>query len=127
MGQYTDKIQMLRKEAGIPAIIGGSAALHYIGDKVKDAYNVVKNDVVGLHRFLGDRALITLPLLAVAGAYGVHKLTEPTAITNNSDDILYLNTLKTETAAARRKLKALEAEERMQEGSSRKVFDKFLG
>ena len=75
---------------------------------------------------LSDYAFIGLPVLALLGAYGLSKVTSPTTITENADDLLYLNSLKTETAAARRQLKALEDEQQMDRNSSKKVFDKFL-
>jgi hypothetical protein len=128
MNQYTEKLQMLRKEAAGPAAAAFTAAglSSLITSGASKAYDFIKNDVVGMHKWLSDKAYITLPLIGLAGAYVLAKMSEPKHITDNSDDILYLNALKTETAAARRQIKAIEAEARMK-GSSRKVFDKFLG
>ena len=131
---YYNKVCLLRKQAAgkggyfMPAAaaalttgaIAGGAKL------LSTARSVVKDDVAPVASKLSDYAFIGLPVLALLGAYGLSKVTSPTTITENADDLLYLNSLKTETAAARRQLKALEDEQQMDKNSSKKVFDKFL-
>ena len=109
MGKYQQKVQNMHKQAFLDTV-----------DKI------VNNYVVPSYKYLMDRAMITVPLLGVGGAYALSKATKPTHITDNSDKELYLNTLKTEVAAARKQLAVIEAEKEMK-GSARKVFDKFLG
>ena len=118
MISYKDKLCLLRKTAA-----GGYAATRAVAGDVR---NVV-DDAVGLHKWVSDKAMFYVPALMLAGAYGLHKLTKPTALTENSDDLLYLNTLKAEVAMARRELDALEAEKAIKNTDSKRVFDKFLG
>ena len=93
---------------------------------VKGLEHVTKDYLIPSYKYLVDNAKIAVPAVGVAAAYGLAKGTKPTHITNNSDKELYLNTLKTEVAAARRQLEAMEAQNKLK-GSSRRVFDKFLG
>lgn len=113
MGKYTEKLENMRKTADAGNVL--STAERLIRDYAFTAYN-----------WLTNKAYIVGPLLGLGGAYALAKGTKPTHITANADKELYLNTLKTEVAAARRKLSDLEAMNKMK-GSNTRVFDKFLG
>lgn len=114
MGKYTEKLENMRKTAGVTA------------DVLATAKDLLLNHALPAYKYLVDKAYITGPLLGLGGAYALAKGTKPTHITNNADKELYLNTLKTEVAAARRKLSDLENINKMK-GSNARVFDKFLG
>lgn len=114
MGKYTDKLEHMRKTAGV-----GS-------DVLSTAERLVREYALPAYDWITSKAYIAGPLLGLGGAYALAKGTKPTHITNNADKELYLNTLKTEVAAARRKLSDLEDMNKMK-GSNARVFDKFLG
>ena len=109
MGKYQQKVQNMHKQAFLGTVD-----------------SMFKDYVLPAYQWLMEKSMVTAPLLGVGGAYALSKATKPTHITDNSDKELYLNTLKTEVAAARKQLAAIEAEKEMK-GSARKVFDKFLG
>lgn len=113
MTTYSDKLNMLRKQAGVKDLLNPLTDLF-------DKY------AIPAWKTVRDSAMVTIPAVGIGGAYALSKITSPTHIAGSADKELYLNTLKTEVAAARRQLAAMEIEDRL-EGEGRKVFDKFLG
>lgn len=114
---YTEKLALLRKEASIGDAVASVASY---------ADKAVRDYILPLYDTLRDHAMVTSLLASAGGAYLLSKATAPTAITSTSDKRLYLESLRTEVAAARRRVTALENKNNKEKANTR-VFDKFLG
>lgn len=126
-----NSFNIIHKQAVAPAAAAAGAS----AISGKAIYGFIK-DVLGLGKEIAKPIIEKAPGLVAAtaavtgltGGYGLARLTEPTAVSENSDKILEREALATEIAVTARRLKALQERRKAlkHRATAEQRYDRFV-